>query len=350
MKKINSLQFCTCFITVLIAPFLGIEIYSILKFSKVNSLITIILSLLISFIFIYIFLKIFDYEKDYDLKNKIEKLFDKKISIVIMYILSFCFLIIGSCFFFDINNFVISQFLSETPIYIVGILLSILIIYINSKGIEVITRVSTVLFCINILLFLLAINGYGGKIELNNMLPILEDGIKPVLIGCIYCISLSLGPIFLLLIIPKNSIVGNKKTNKMIVISNIIGFLFFGTVIFVTISVLGIYLTSLYQYPAYMVLKRVSLLGFLDRIENLIIIQWIFQIFITLSLIVYFINKLTHIKPYIITLLMLISSLLIFKNNTFFDETVILISPYISGIIFIIFFVIFIKIKIKKKV
>ena len=67
-------------------------------------------------------------------------------------------------------------------------------------------------------------------------------------------------------------------------------------IIFITLGNLGINLSQLYQYPEYIVLKRINLFEFLDRIENLLSIQRILKIYISLSFFTYFISN--TIKPH----------------------------------------------------
>lgn len=71
----------------------------------------------------------------------------------------------------------------ETPLFIVNALLIIVVVYTVRKGIEVLGRTGELLF---VLMYLLAITGFilivvSGVIDLNNLKPLLEDGISPVL-------------------------------------------------------------------------------------------------------------------------------------------------------------------------
>lgn len=349
MKKINSLQFCTCFYTLLVFALLGSGMYGLLIKSGVDSLIAILGSFIIGIIILFVFLYMLNYEPEKNLKQKIFSVFPKSIGIIILTILCCCFFFFGTVYLYDINNFVISQFLSETPLVIVGIVFTFLIIYINYKGIEVLTRVSTIFFAINILFVLLALAGEIRHIDISNLKPVLEFGYKPVLQGSIYATALFISPIFIMLLIPKKNIVANHKTNKYIIITYILGFCFLVLVTFITLSVLGINLSVLYQYPGFMVPKRINIFGFIDRIENFLIIEWIFQVFIALSLIIYFINKVSEIKTPIIAITMLIVSLMVFRNNTFFNYIISNYLPYIGFIIIILFFLIYIAILKKRK-
>ncbi len=135
----------------------------------------------------------------------------------------------------------------------------------------------------------------------------------------------------------------------------IISILFILLISVFTIGVLGQYLASFYQYPEYILLKKVNLFGFIDRIENILSIGWILSTYATLTLIIYYIsnfikkNDKGNIIPFIITLLIILSSIFIFKNNTTFNMYITNIYPYIISILFIIMIIISVTILIKKK-
>lgn len=345
--KINILEFCSAFFMVTVSPFLGMGLYNLLKIANVDSTISIILGYILSFLILIIFFIIHNYKPELDLKEKIDKLFNKTSSIIIKIILSLCFFVLAAFLSYNLNSFVISQFLSETPILFISIIISILIIYINSKGIEVILRVSNLLFFISIILMLIAIFGKYNKMDMTNLLPLLKDGIEIPFKGSTNIILLNSIYIFILLMIPKKNI-DNKHINIILVITNTLVYIVFFIITSYTLGVLGIDLALLYHYPAYIIMKEVSIFGFIDKIENFIIIHWIFEIFINLSLITYFINKMTNIKPYIIVVANIILYTLIFKNSTLFNLLITKYVPILSIIIIICILIIVLKITIKK--
>ena len=269
--------------------------------------------------------------------------FNSKIISIILVILIF---ILGIIINYDINSFIITNFLSETPLLFIMILLGILITYINNKGITTIIKVNTLLCFISILLILTSFIGEYNKVELNNLLPLLTTGIKRPFIGSLYILLFNSIYIFILLIIPKNT-VDNYKNKSLIITITITFILYFIMSIF-TIGSLGINLVSLYEYPIYITLKEITIFNFIDKIENFIIIHFIFESFISLSLITYFIHKMLNIKPYIIVIL-LICFTLFFKNNTFFTSITGILIPICSLLILLFILLISIKIEIKKR-
>ena len=116
-----------------------------------------------------------------------------------------------------------------------------------------------------------------------------------------------------------------------------------------TIGVLGGDLVKLYQYPEYIVLRRINFLNFLTRIENILFIQWIFGLFILMSFSAFIVKEKLKFKynNIIIGLLILILSLNCFKSLTIFNEFMYYIYPFISFIFVIYIIILFIKCKIK---
>ena len=161
-------------------------------------------------------------------------------------------------------------------------------------------------------------------------------------------------PIFTILMIPKNNIVDNKNYNKTILIAYAIGSSIIIIISTLTIGILGQYLTDIYQYPEYIVLKKISLFDFIDRIENIICIFWIFSTFISISMCSYYItntikknDKPKKLAIIVVTIIVLLS-INVFKNNTTFNYYIINIYPYILSILLLLSIIIAIKIKHKK--
>ena len=91
-------------------------------------------------------------------------------------------------------------------------------------------------------------------------------------------------------------------------------------------------------------ISRISLFGFIERIENLIFVQWIFSTVSTISLIIYYISNSIKkedkniVRPTIIMTLIIILTLKLFKNNTYYNNYLKNTYPYIILFMFIIFY------------
>ena len=91
-------------------------------------------------------------------------------------------------------------------------------------------------------------------------------------------------PIGSLLIIPKKEIENYYKTTKYIIITYLITTIMIIFMSLVASACLGRYLISMYQYPVYITLKKISIFGFIDRIENFLSIEWILSTFVAFTL------------------------------------------------------------------
>ena len=324
-KKINSLQAVTFIIIPIISTFIGIGIDNIVEKSGVDSYMSPVIAFLLGIPLFLLILYIYNYNKDKTIGEKIIELYGKILGNIINIILILVFFTLGSIIIYSLCNFITSQFLSETPILIVAGLFVAISIYLVSKGIETISRVGLILSFLCILLFIIGASFLVPEVNLDNLKPVLVHGIGKPFNSAIGIVSVNILPTMILLIIPKNNIVNQKQYNKYAIVTYIISLVITFTFIFMTLSSLGIYLTSSYQYPEYIVLKKINILNFINRIENLISIQWVYGIFIYLTYIIYYIKTSikkdfkNNISTYIIGILLLLS-IFIFKNNTIYNS------------------------------
>lgn len=352
-NKLTNIQFSCLIFFPIFAFFSGIGTHNLINIAKVDAYISVLLSYIIGLIPLGLFLLIFNYKKDLDIKDKIKYLFGKPLGIVINYLIVVLLILASIVSFHGLSNFIISQLLTETPITTFMFLLSIILIYNVSLGIENIARVSIIFLGIIIGLTILSTLGVVPHFEMSNLKPFLENGINPPLKGGIILTLTNVIPIFILLTIPKEKIQNNKKTTKHIFFFYTLAFILIFITIFLTLSSLGIYLCDVYQYPEYTALKKISFFNFIDRIENLVYVKWFLSSVICLSLFIYYLR--TTIKksskvilPTIICIALTYLSLNIFKNNTIYYNFILNIYPYINLLLLSIFIIIALNIIVRK--
>ena len=232
-----------------------------------------------------------------------------------------------------------------------------LVVYCSTKEINVISHISFILMIINIFLFLISNLSLTSDIKLDNLLPILKTDKYNLLISSLKVAIINTLPVITILIIPKDKITNKDKYNKAIIISYIIGSIISLVTIVGTISVLGIYLTRAFEFSEYMVLKKIKLFGFLERIENIISMQWITETYIYITLLVYSISKNVPRKNdrtfkyinIIIGILLTLSTKYLFKNITVFNNYVENTFIYIVSLLIIIYIILSISIVFKKR-
>lgn len=354
-KKINAFQYAILIIFPILSIFNGIGFHNIIKISKRDCYFSIIFSYFIGLIILAMIIYISNYEKDKNIHEKINIIFGNPIGNIINAIINIIIFIISIVTIYGICNFVTSQFLSETPVLVIGIMIGIVIVYNITKGIEVITRANIIFLAIILTLSIISFISLIPQIDKSNLKPILENGITPPLKGSIYLTLTNIVPTLAILTIPKNNVINHSKINKYLFISYTLSYIIILLISIKTLSILGLNLTNLYEYPEYIVLKRISLFNFFDKIENIIFIKWILTSFSTLSLLIYYlsnsikIKKNNNIMPFLITTLIILISTYYFKNNTLFTNFIETKYPYINLILLIIFIFITITISLKKR-
>ena len=250
-----------------------------------------IIGFLIGILILKLFLK---FQDKLDKKNILEynlykygKIFGNIINLVITSIVITIMVLLLSrfCIFLSVN------YLPNVPILIIEITFILLVIYSIKKGIEPIFRTSEILGIFSILLFISSIMLNTYNFNYNNIFPIFEHKISTILLSSIYYGLSSVIPIFLLSIFPKNIVSKKEKYDKSILIGYIISSIFTFTILITTLLVLGKQLIISFEYPEFIAFKQIQYFYFLERLELLFSIIWIFNIFIFSVFSVYFIYK-----------------------------------------------------------
>ena len=339
-KKITNFEVATLNYFVTRAFLVGVTFNALINVMKRDSWVVPLISIPLDIIFIIIINKIIDYEPDLNLPQKILKLFGKSLGKIIIILICIFALVMGILNYLTLNNFIQSQFLTRTPLIAIAIILMITIFYILCKGIDVIARTSNILFFINIFLFIISFTGLISSFDFSNLKPMFQSNTNDYLSGINSYYAFHIAPMFLLTMIPKNKI-DKPKLKKTLIISTIISSITMFCVILATLSVLGYELTALYEYPEFHVLKQATLVGASSRIESILVIQLIFDIFIYCTLIIYLIGKgikevlnvkRTKIIYLISCILLTIGTIYAAKYNIFVDNLMVKVIPIISTI------------------
>lgn len=371
MKKISYLELSSLLLTTIISFNLGINLYILKNNTGNNSWISIIIAYIIGLIPLTLTIYISNYHPRLTIYEKNITLFGKTIGNLINIIISLVLFTIAITLLYNVVSFITTQFLYHTPMLISAILLIALATYAAIKGINVISHVSLILITLNIIIFILSITSLIKEIHLDYLLPILKTNQSNIFISSLKIAIINTLPILIILIIPKNNITNPKKYYKSLIISYTIGAIISFIITTITISTLGIYLTQIFEYAEYIVLKKIKLFGFLERIENIVSIQWITETFIYLALIIYSIAKSTNNKKIdnkedlnyqktnnskkkfiytciIIGIMIVIANNYLFTSITKFNSYLETTFIYIISILIPIYIIIIIKIMLQK--
>ena len=267
--KLNSITFSIMFILLINSTLLGILIPYLITKTKTSIIISLGISFILGFILLFIFFKLFNYLPDKNLFEKIDYAFPKplaKLLNLVILILTFAFL---SIIFFRISTFISSEFLTESPDYVVPIILVTQIIYFSCFDVGTSSRIAVISLALGLIMYLTNAFTLTQDIDLSNFKPLLNNTFNILSKSSITYILVYMSPLFLLLLIPKNNIVDNTKLTKKLTLSYIISFISSSIISIVILGVLGYNIASLYNYPSYAVLKTMNVFSFLDNLENL---------------------------------------------------------------------------------
>ena len=357
--KINSFGVCTIICALCSAPFYGIFSSYTLNKAKNSTIISLIIGYILSLIISTIILYYFKQKGNHSLVCILKTQFNKLSTLLIILFL-LCSLTGYILLTYRLTTFLSNQYLVQTPKYFLSISIILLTYYISTKGIETLSRVSTISFYISTIIFLFDFFSLLPQINIQNYFPIITVSHKDILISAlIFSFYFSI-PIIHINIINTNNIEDNNHFNKyyysMISLSFIIIFLSMCT----AIGVSGININNLFDYPFYTILKRIKLFSFLDSIENVSIMLWIFYIINASSMMFFFIKEsiketfnLTNKKSNITNIILLIISFCIpnyifLKNNYNESYNYIWIPFTFLGIMFLIIIFSLIKSKLDK--
>lgn len=280
------------------ALFLGIGISKVLIDAKESAIFSIILGTIFGTLILFILNKLSFYKC-----NGLRKF--------IMFTIIYILLVIGLT---EFTTLISSIYLIDIKKYILMLPTLAVILYMNSKNIEVHYKVSSMIYGVSFTIFIIAFFSLVPQIDYLNLLPLFNVSFKKILFTSLEFALFSVVP---------NILLGGldiKKDNKIIkryLVSNLL----LSLMILVTQGILSIELVRMFKYPEYIVLKKISLLDFINNVENIISFLWIFTIFMYLSICskeLYDMSYDTFNNKYIYPIFLFISTY--FISNYFLDN------------------------------
>jgi spore germination protein KB len=276
-------------------------------------------------------------------------------------LIAFSFVIFLLCntlvFVWIVGDFMITQLMPETPMIVINLLFTVIILFAARLGLEATARAAEVLFpwviigIISLFLFILP------DVELQRLLPISDNGIKPVLHGLLLFNSfIPLTQVIILMIYP-SSVNNIKESKKSLISGMLMGGIIISLVVIFSILILGAEATGRNTYPVYALAKKISIGNILERLEAITAMVWIVALFFQGFL--YFYGSAVALaetfgmkgyKPLTmpLSLLIVIFSVVIFPNTTYateWDKTTYVSYSLIYGLLFPLLLLIIGKLK-----
>lgn len=273
-----------CFFLVGLVPFL-------FQTSGIDSLISIIGGTLLGLGIVFFYSKLMQKMKNQSLFQVILQRFPKPFAYLLFFLLLSGLLLWGGFLLSQIALYINNSYLMDLTISII-VLTFLAICYCMAKGgLETIARCAEIIFFLFAILFLLSLVGIAPLLEPTRLKPFFsQEWFKIGSSSFLYGLATSM-PLFFLSLIPFSSIKTTKKVPKTI----FIGYLVASFTIFLTflimIGTLGIDLASYYQYPETAILKKVSYFHFIERVEGVLALTWLFDGVMVLSCFLWALNQ-----------------------------------------------------------
>ena len=288
MGKISSFEYNTLIWFVMRAGYIGLSLSNVLNITKQDSYLGGFIALILGLIPLGIFIYLRNYDKEKNIGQLNIYLFNK-FGKVINLLLIIGALIFVQIAFIDLVYFINSQFLFKTKYIFIAIAFIIPVIYAIYKGINAISKTSLLMFYFVIFIILCIILGVFRGIDLNNLKPFLESTPNDLIHVSLIIIAYNILPIFFLTAIPQKDI--TNYSPKKTLLFYILALLTLINASFLTISIFGVNLSLLYEYPEFHVLKKVEMGDFVDRVESIFSLEWIIALVLLVIIIMYFIKE-----------------------------------------------------------
>lgn len=183
-----------------------------------------------------------------------------------------------------------SFLLPLTPPLIIALVIMIVVIYGNLKGVRSFAKVAEILMPIAVVIFLFKFISGLFISDYNNFLPFMYNNQVGIIKGSLIFMLFSVTPSFLLLTIDDM-----KLSYKDTVSGYLWGSITITLTLFVVMGMIGPTLATTFRYPEYMSLKKIRVFNFIENIENILTFTWLFDLIVLGYTSAYNIKKLINI-------------------------------------------------------
>ncbi|RAV12997.1 spore gernimation protein [Paenibacillus contaminans] len=205
-------------------------------------------------------------------------------TVSVLYLLYF--LINISALIREIGDFITTQFLPETPLRAVHLIIVILIIWAVKSGLETLARAGEVFFPLFAVLLISMFVFLLPQFHSDRLQPMLGQGIPSILRGSLFIFAFPFCELIVLLMIFPY-VAHNPKLQKDYMLAVLFGGLTICLLILISILVLGPNLSAYHSYASYAIAQKISIGHFVERLEALLAVNWIVSTYYKISLFYY---------------------------------------------------------------
>ncbi len=282
-EKINASQFMILAILFTIGSSILIVPASLVVAAKQDGWISAIIAMVIGIMLVLLYTALAKRQPGKSFPVMIESLMGKRFGKVILVLYFFFAFTLAALVLRNFGDFLVTKIMLETPHEAIHLLFLVPVVYAIKLGLETYSRVAEITFPFAAILFIILITLTSPEIEFTNIQPIFGEGMKKIFGGSLTMIGV---PFLELIILTTyfSSINKPQKLRVSFLVGVVIGSSFLILTTLFTILVLGVELTSLKVFPAYVWAKKLSIADFLERIEVIIAAVWGISLFFKLVL------------------------------------------------------------------
>ena len=245
---------------------------------------------LLGCLFFLMYYQLYQWFPEDSFTGYVKKILGKKLGTAVGYIYAIAALYISSRVLRVFGEVLLSSTYPETPLVIVHALMILVVIYAVNKGIETIARTAELTI---VIVFILAIFGFvlivlSGVMDIDRILPILENGFVPVLKTVVTeTMNVPFGEVMIFTII--FPYLNNNRRMRIIGVGAMLlsGIMIAGTMV-INILTLGFHVVEDSGFPLLATIQMISVADFLERLDVLFLIVLFIDVFSKLVLFFYF--------------------------------------------------------------
>jgi spore germination protein KB len=180
-----------------------------------------------------------------------------------------------------VGNFITTTYTPEESTYPINILFVAIIVIAMLYGLEAMCRSCTIYFIFFFPLYITTLLMLSPNMKVNNLLPIFEKGIFPVLKGTIPLVSLTALPMIVLNMIYPSNMDHLKKAKKSMFYGYLLGMITVFIGVLLCILVLGSTFTANSRFPLFILTQEINVGVIFSRLEAVVIAVWLTTNFIS---------------------------------------------------------------------
>ncbi|AZN41527.1 GerAB/ArcD/ProY family transporter [Paenibacillus albus] len=212
-----------------------------------------------------------------------EAVFGKWIGWIVNMILVFSAVVFTAELLFYLGNFVLTQFMPETPLFSISLLFGSVGIMAIRSGFQTLIRSAELVFPWFCLFLVLLVMLSIPQLKPDNLLPLLDANLPHILRSAYTFDSYTFLPLIYILCMLSSSIITPKIAYRNMYLASALGGLVLVLIILLSIGVLNAQEVSMDLYPSYELAKSINIAGFLQRIEAIMAFIWFISVYLKMA-------------------------------------------------------------------